>query len=157
MSDVEFIKKLKRRNMMIQSGRGLSIGNWVQVWYQDRLSPPMFITDISNIVTLKITSKQYESFDCEIDDIRGIPLSPLFLLKNGFEERSDLGITHYVCKIDDYIIIVEFTLNGSSASVAITTEKDSFMLCQLENIDYIHQLQNICGLYGINKVFKFYK
>lgn len=133
----------------------LNIGDWVcaeqlcGVHNEPRLTPPMKVVSLGESwVNLEIDPEQGDPFEFEPSEIRGIPITPEILEKNGFVRKDKYQFVNidmlstvekYGYKYYDYHNIYK---KGK-------TYRPTWV--EADNIRYVHELQHTIRLAGINK------
>lgn len=123
----------------------LMLGNWV--YESERSHFPMQVVNIDEkMVYLDFDSNEGDVFDGRMEDICPIPITTDFLKDNGFiESIYARGKYHnFDIPTDD-----EFTI-----LLAIGEGFFVYMFGKLHEINYVHQLQNILTIAGIEIEFK---
>lgn len=122
----------------------LMLGNWV--YESARSQFPMKVVNIdTDMVYLDFDGNEGGVFDGRMNDICPIPLTEEFFGKNGFEYltgvfylKQDSNVEFY--KDDDGMFYMTTNLGESK--------------CMEQPIKYVHQLQNILSIAGIEIDFK---
>lgn len=121
------------------------LGNWV---YESEISKfPMKVVNIdTDMVYLDFDGNEGYVFDGRMNDICPIPLTEEILLKNGFKrEESVIGVTFYMVLNEDYDCISLIFRDNVFRMIVLDDFKE---------INYVHQLQNILTIAGIDIDFK---
>lgn len=121
------------------------LGNWV--YDSERTKFPMKVVNIDEkMVYLDFECNEGDVFDGRMEDICPIPITTGFLKSNGFiESIYARGKYHnFDIPTDD-----EFTI-----LLAICEGFFVYMFGKLHEIKYVHQLQNILTIAGIEIEFK---
>lgn len=124
----------------------LSIGDWVcaeqlcGVHKEPRLTPPMKVVGLGELwVNLEIDSEQGDPFEFEPSEIRGVPITPEILEKNGVALAEDY---------DEYSALY----TCPQFSVVKYGDSYTFEVPQARvRVEYIHELQHAIRLAGIDK------
>lgn len=121
------------------------LGNWV--YESERSKFPMKVVNIdTNTVYLDFDGNEGDVFDGKDSDICSIPLTEEILLKNGFKrEESLIGVCFHR------------GFNDESDFISIIFRESMFRMIVLDDfkeIKYVHQLQNILTIAGIEIDFK---
>lgn len=125
----------------------LMLGNWV--YESERSQFPMKVVNIDkDMVYLDFEGNEGDVFDCRMEDICPIPLTGVILLKNGFIKRNLHGYReHYI-----YTYCTEL---GTFDFPALFDCEFSFLIFgRAICVNYVHQLQNILTIAGIEIEFK---
>lgn len=141
----------------------LSIGDWVQavqlvgVDNKERLTPPMRIVSLGEgaggWVNLMIDPEQGDPFEYSPDEIRGVPITPEILEKNGF---VDNGVGQHYLKCGDGVTVrvgISPLFHYGCWLVATDKEADGTVntICVIFNAKHIHQLQRAMQLSNVVK------
>ena len=122
----------------------LMLGNWV--YESERSQFPMRVVNIDkDMVYLDFEGNEGDWFDGDAKDICPIPLTEEIFWKNGFEYLSGV----YYLKQCFY---PEFC-KGDDDFFYMTTNLGEYKYIE-SPIKYVHQLQNILTIAGIEKEFK---
>ena len=123
----------------------LMLGNWV--YESERSQFPMKVVNIDkDMVYLDFDGNEGDWFDGRMEDICPIPLTEEILFNNGFSREDTIGGFSFYRKIINDDILLKLVLKGG----AIRT----FVLNDFKEIKYVHQLQNILTIAGIEMEFK---
>lgn len=125
----------------------LMLGNYV--YESEKSQFPMRVVNIDEkMVYLDFDSNEGDVFDGDAKDICPIPLTGDFLLKNGFIKRNLHGYKeHYIYTYCTKMESFEFP--------ALNDRDFSFLMFgRAMRIKYVHQLQNILTIAGIDIDFK---
>ena len=119
----------------------LSIGDWVcGVHKEPRLTPPMKVVGLGKSwVNLEIDPEQCDPFEFEPSEIRGIPITPEILEKNGVVLAEDYDGYSALYTCPQFSVIK----NGDSYTFEVPQAR--------VRVEYIHELQHAMRLAGIEK------
>lgn len=123
----------------------LMLGNWV--YESERSQFPMQVVNIDkDMVYLDFDSNEGDVFDGRMEDICPIPVTVDFLKNNGFIESVYVRGKYHNFDIptDDEFTILQTIGEGFSV----------YIFGMLHEIKYVHQLQNILTIAGIDIDFK---
>lgn len=125
----------------------LMLGNWV--YESERSQFPMQVVNIDkDMVYLDFDGNEGDVFDGRMEDICPIPLTGHFLVKNGFVRRNLGGY-------DNHFVYGYFTKNEVIEIRALyDCEFSVLTFDRARIIKYVHQLQNILTIAGIEIEFK---
>lgn len=123
------------------------LGNWV--YESERSHFPMRVVNIDkDMVCLDFDFNEGGVFDGWMEDICPIPITGDILLKNGFIKRNLHGYKeHYVYTYCTKLGTFEFT-------ALFNCEFSFLMFGSAMRVKYVHQLQNILAIAGIDIEFK---
>ncbi len=128
----------------------LSIGDWVcGVHKEPRLTPPMKVVGLGKSwVNLEIDPEQGDPFEFEPSEIRGIPITPEILEKNGFVRKDKYRFVNI-----DMLSTVEKYGNKYYDYHNIYKKGKEYrpIRVRTDNVKYVHQLQHAIRLAGIDK------
>ena len=123
------------------------LGNWV--YESEKSQFPMQVVNIDkDMVYLDFDSNEGDVFDGKMEDICPIPLTEEILLKNEFvkEQSSFQTIFYENFAVGEYFVSVNLFFDGNVFEMFWTNE--------FREIKYVHQLQNILTIAGIEIEFK---
>lgn len=130
----------------------LSIGDWVcaeqlcGVHNEPRLTPPMKVVGLGESwVNLEIDPEQGDPFEFEPSEIRGVPITPEILEKNGWRKISE---SDYIVKWYRYNISINFRPSTGNFTFARHFYGHPKIVLVRLVIGYLHQLQRallMCG------------
>lgn len=138
---------------MIMKANELQVGNWV------RLNDPLqsgYAQVIGYFNGMVATKSETISAKVRIEDVKPIPITKEWTAKNGFKRFYDdiCEFTYYTKEIDGHFVDVNFDCSNTS---------EDNVICHIDNCDrmsvanadmqYVHQLQNLLNLVGINSEF----
>lgn len=129
----------------------LSIGDWVcaeqlcGVHKEPRLTPPMKVVGLGELwVNLEIDSEQGDPFEFEPSEIRGVPITPEILEKNGFKKNGEYNEWNIGTWETPYLLGVSL----ERPAITIKWNGSSIFIDQAKNV---HQLQHAFCLAGVEK------
>ena len=130
----------------------LSIGDWVKVLNYHWDGRP-YTGQVDGI--MKKHGTYYLQFgsalSVEIDRCEPIPITPEILEKNGFESAENIfGLKTYKLN-DDFVLEDRGEEKCLCRSCYKMQPSSTFWVC---NIEYVHQLQHVLKLCGINKTIE---
>ncbi len=135
----------------------LSIGDWVcaeqlcGVHNEPRLTPPMKVVGLGESwVNLEIDPEQGDPFEFEPSEIRGVPITPEILEKNGFVKESEVGYERFEWRESGVAIILNCLMHSDRRIFTLTTSNlgvNGWLL----RTEHIHQLQCAIRLAGFDK------
>lgn len=125
----------------------LMLGNWV--YESERSQFPMKVVNIDkDMVYLDFEDNEGDCFDGLMEDICPIPLTEEMLLKNEFIKRSLHGYKeHYIYTYCTKLETFEFP-------ALFNCEFSFLMFGRAMRLNYVHQLQNVLTIAGIEIEFK---
>lgn len=115
----------------------LMIGDWVQVSLANKIGQ-IYRIDMANGIGNEYAALIDGDFDCA--DLKPIPLTTEILEKNGFKKEIDEDKIHN-----------RYTLTENSTAFSIKYALSVFQWFYPIDIKYVHELQHIMKLCGINK------
>lgn len=125
----------------------LMLGNWV--YESERSQFPMKVVNIDkDMVYLDFEGNEGGIFDGRMEDICPIPLTEEMLLKNEFIKEQSSFQTQFYENFpvgEDFVFVNLFSERGFF---------EMFFLDGFKEIKYVHQLQNIITIAGIEIDFK---
>lgn len=125
----------------------LMLGNWV--YESERSQFPMKVVNIDkDMVYLDFEGNEGDWFEGRMEDICPIPLTEEILLKNEFIKEQSSFQTQFN---------ENFPVGEDFAFVNLFSERgffEMFFLDDFKEIKYVHQLQNILTIAGIEIEFK---
>lgn len=128
----------------------LMLGNWVLAGEKTQF--PMQVVGIfSDVVYLDFEENEGDLFEYKGKDLFPIPLTEELLVKNGFIKGVSSNPAYYKDK-DDRIYISLMTT--TSISVRISSQNGGERVSAYNKINYLHELQNLLTLAGIEIDFK---
>lgn len=128
----------------------LMLGNWVLAGEKTQF--PMQVVGIfSDVVYLDFEGNEGDVWEEKEEDLFPIPLTEELLEKNGFIKGVSSNPAYYKDK-DDMIYISLMT--PTSISVRISSQNGGERVSAYNKIKYLHELQNILTLAGIEIDFK---
>lgn len=122
----------------------LMLGNWV--YKSERSQFPMQVVNIDkDMIYLDFEDNHGDVFDGRMDDICPIPLTEEVFWKNGFEYLSGV---YYLkqCTLPEFYKDVD-------GNFYVSVDLGCYKLSE-HPIEYVHQLQNILTIAGIEIEFK---
>ena len=125
----------------------LMLGNWVLAGKNAKF-PMQVVSIFENEVYLDFGGNEGDGFEEKEEDMFPMLLTGGILLKNGFTKRKILGNTYhfcYECYTGDIVIKIT-ALYDCDFSV--------LMFDRAINVKYVHELQNILTLAGVEMEFK---
>lgn len=133
----------------------LMLGNWVLAGEKTQF--PMQVVGIfSDVVYLNFEENEGDVWEEKEEDLFPIPLTEELLYKNGFVKNGFIkGVSSnpaYYKDKDDRIYISLMT--PTSISVRISSQNGGERVSAYNKIKYLHELQNILTLAGIEFEFK---
>lgn len=126
------------------SHKELMLGNWV--YESERSQFPMEVVNIDkDMVYLDFDSNEGDVFDGRMEDICPIPLTEKFFNKNNFEYLDGVYYLKQCSNTEFY--------NDDDGCFYMTSNLGEYK-CIENPIKYVHQLQNILTIAGIDIDFK---
>lgn len=132
----------------------LMIGNYVKHVWCDKTHKVIELDYRGMVCLEKIDKEGIEGYDCLLKNIKPIPFTIDWLVKNGFEKRHEELLDYYY-----------YTKETKDCRFIITIREISggYFKCFLDNnslhsygyadIQYIHQLQNLLNILNIKEEF----
>lgn len=129
----------------------LMLGNWVLAGAKTQF--PMYVTGIfQDVAYLDFEGNEGDVWEEKEEDMLPVPLTEEILLKNGFVLESDGYIKEYQFKDQkSNFINIEFDA-GKCYYVYISTKSSD--LTKENGLRYLHELQNLLTLAGVEMKFK---
>lgn len=131
----------------------LMLGNWVLAGSKTQF--PMYVTGIfDDVAYLDSEGNEGDCFEYKEEDMLPVPLTEEILLKNGFIKMYD----YYKYKEDDIFIRLGENITTSILRVECLDRKPNKPTLSKVNAfnktKYVHELQNLFTLAGIDIEFK---
>lgn len=115
---------------------------------------PVYVTKIGLTYIEGLLCKNDTLYDVKLkhEDIEPIPITEELLMKNGFEFRA---LFYYEDIHDTACRYEKVRTNGSSILIRKPmVSEDGSTIWEMENVriklDYVHQLQNLCNIAGLD-------
>ena len=129
--------------------RALMVGDWCC----DRHGFPMQITNVGDdyaYATFESNEGDPWEFDDKDDQPQPITIAKILLVNNGWEEGGflDPNYSYSFCSIDRE----GFNLEWKNEYLFITRINSGEIPDMLSSVKYVHQLQQILRLYGLNEL-----
>lgn len=122
---------------------------------------PVYVMNIGLTYIEGLLCKNNTLYDVKLkhEDIEPIPITEKLLMKNGFEFRA---LLYYEDIHDTACRYEKVRTNGSSFFIRKPmTSEDGSTIWEMENVriklDYVHQLQNLCNIAGLDVEFNIEK
>lgn len=145
----------------------LSIGDWVQavqlvgVDNKERLTPPMRVVSLGEgaggWVNLMIDPEQGDPFEFEPHEIRGIPITPEILEKNGFRQSKRFSKDWQLTVYNDEVYInlgdryTSCEHNRMVHNPEDVSEVDYSNSLEMPRKMFVHELQRFLQLANVDK------
>lgn len=129
----------------------LMLGNWVLSGAKTQF--PMYVTGIfDDVAYLDFEGNEGDVWEEKEEDMFPVPLTEEILLKNGFVLESDGYVKEYQFKDQkSNFINIEFDADKCSYVYISTKSSD---LTEEDGLKYLHELQNMIILAGMEMEFK---
>lgn len=128
----------------------LMLGNWVFAGAATQF-PMQVIGIFSDVVYLDFEGNKGDVWEEKEEDLLPIPLTEELLVKNGFTKGVSSNPTYYKDKESN--IFIGLT-NNTTVSVRLTSENIGARVSTYNKTRYLHELQNLLTLAGIEFQFK---
>lgn len=129
----------------------LMLGNWVLAGAKTQF--PMYVTGIfQDVAYLDFEGNEGDVWEEKEEDMLPVPLTEEILLKNGFVLESDGYRKEYLYKDQkNNFINIEFE-DGKCAYICISIKRRE--VTEQNCLKYLHELQNLLTLAGVEMKFK---
>lgn len=126
----------------------LMLGNWVLAGAKTQF--PMYVTGIfDDVAYLDFEGNEGDCFEYKEEDMLPVPLTEKILLKNRFVKKKD-KISEYYNSPDENV----FVRFKKEISVLVILPLSTARVGARNRIKYVHELQNLLTLAGIEMEFK---
>lgn len=128
----------------------LMLGNWVLAGVKTQF--PMYVTGIfQDVAYLDFEGNEGDVWEEKEEDMFPVPLTEDILLKNGFVLKSDKISEYY--NSPDGSVFVRFR-KGINILILSTPVSSKIRVVANKLIKYVHELQNLLTLAGIEMKFE---
>lgn len=128
----------------------LMLGNWVLAGKNAKF-PMQVVSIFEDEVYLDFGGNEGDCFEEKEEDMFPVPLVKEILLKNGFVKKRDKNSEYY--KSHDGKVFICFK-NGINIFIVSSPISSTTRVVANKIINYVHELQNILTLAGVEMEFK---
>lgn len=135
---------------MIQP-KELMLGNWVLAGSKTQF--PMYVVGLfADMVYLDFEDNVGDMWEEREEDVFPMPLTEELFLRNGFIKSQKGAFDIY--EIEDETVFLFISTTHGTNKYLVSVKLEDLCIVEHNSIQYVHELQNIINLAGLNLDFK---